>query len=463
MNHLIVDGPQLKNKIETKGMSNQININLFKTQSDCWKYLTDDVSTDITFGGGVSGGKTWLGCLWVITMCIQYPQTRYLIGRTVLQTLRLTTLKTLLQVLHSLGLKSVQHYNYNQQINVITFYNGSEIILKDLQYNPSDPQFDSLGSLEITGAFLDESQQLTRVAYSVVKSRIRYKLNEYNLKPKILLTCNPGTNFLKSDFYDLWIKDELPENKKFVQSLITDNPHVSKDYLQNLKSLPTIQQKRLLQGSWTFNEDEDNVFDYDTLTSSIYRKAPNPNDTKHMSVDVARFGQDKTVICIWVGLCLIEIKIFEKLDTVQVSNEIKDLIKIYGIHPNNIIVDSDGVGSGVADQIRGKNFINNARPLHEQNFANLKTQCYIKLSDLFKNGEISININNPYFIDKMTQELLTIKYKKLDQDTRIQITSKDDMKKLLGRSPDISDAMAMRMYFELKTLKSTGRYSIAMI
>jgi PBSX family phage terminase large subunit len=444
-------------------MSNQININLFKTQSDCWKYLTDNVTTDITFGGGVSGGKTWLGCLWVTTMCLNYPETRYLIGRTVLQTLKLTTLKTYLNLLKTINLKADEHYVYNQQSNVITFYNKSEVILKDLQYNPSDSQFDSLGSLEITGAFLDESQQLTRLAYSVVKSRIRYKLNEYNLIPKILLTCNPGTNFLKTDFYDPWIKDELPENKKFVQSLITDNPHVSKDYLQNLKSLPTIQQKRLLQGSWTFNEDEDNVFDYDTITSSIYRKSPNPNDTKYMSVDVARFGSDKTVICIWVGLCLTEIKIFEKLDTVQVSNEIKDLIKTYGIHPNNIIVDSDGVGSGVADQIRGKNFMNNSKPLHDQNFANLKTQSYIKLSDLFKSGELSININNPDLLDKMTQELLTIKYKKLDQDTRIQITSKDDIKKLLGRSPDISDAMAMRMYYEIKSLKTTGKYSISFL
>lgn len=440
-----------------------IDINLTKSQTKAWEYLNDKKTTDIVFGGGVSGGKTWLGSLWIATMCITYPETRYLIGRTVLQTLRLTTLKTFLEVLRTMGLKADEHYTYNQQTSVITFYNKSEVILKDLQYNPSDPQFDSLGSLEITAAFLDESQQLTRTAYSVVKSRIRYKLNEYNLKPKTLLTCNPGTNFLKTDFYDPYIKDELPETKQFIQSLITDNPHVSEDYLANLRTLPPVQQKRLLEGSWTFNEDEDNVFDYDSITASIYRHNINPNDKKYMSVDVARFGSDKTVICIWVGLCIIDIKVFEKLDTVQVSDEIKELIRIYGIHPSNVIVDSDGVGSGVADQIRGKNFMNNSKPLHDQNFANLKTQCYIKLADLFKSGEISININNPDTIDKITQELLTIKYKKLDQDTKIQITSKDEIKKLLGRSPDYSDAMMMRMMTEIKSSKATGRYAIAFV
>jgi PBSX family phage terminase large subunit len=441
----------------------EIDINLTKKQTEAWKYLTDNTTTDICFGGGVSGGKTWLGSLWIISSSLTYPGTRWLIGRTVLQTLKLTTLKTFLEVLSSMGLKSDEHYTYNQQSNVITFSNKSEVILKDLQYNPSDSQFDNLGSLEITGAFLDESQQLTRLAYSVVKSRIRYKLTKYNLKPKVLLTCNPATNFLKSDFYDRWIKDELPFNIKFVQSLITDNPHVSEDYLDNLKTLPLVQQKRLLQGSWTFNEDEDNVFDYDSIVSSIYRNNINTTEQKYLSVDVARFGSDKTVICVWVGLTIIDIKILEQLDTVQVSDHIKELIRSHGVHPGNIIVDSDGVGGGVADQIKGKNFINNSKPLHDQNFVNLKTQCYIKLSDLFKSGKLSININNPELIDKLTQELLIIKYKKLDTDTRLQITSKDEMKKLLGRSPDISDALMMRMFFELKNMKSTGTYKLAFI
>lgn len=106
--------------------------------------------------------------------------------------------------------------------------------------------------------------------------------------------------------------------------------------------------------------------------------------------------------------------------------------------------------------------MNNSKALHDQNFMNLKTQCYIKLSDLFKSGEISLNIVNPDLLDTLTQELLTIKYKKIDQDTKVQITSKDEQKKILGRSPDISDALMMRMIYEIKNnVKSTGRYAIS--
>ena len=443
---------------------NKIDVRLSKTQSRCWEYLTDTETTEVVFGGGVAGGKTFLLALWVCSMSIQYPETRWLVARTVLQQMKLTTMKTIFEVLSLMGMKSGQHYSFNGQNNVITFYNKSEIIFKDIQFNPSDSNFDSLGSLEITGCAIDEAAQATRTAYSVLKSRIRYKLTEYGLKPKILMTTNPGTNFIKSDFYDLYMKDELPSTKKFVQSLITDNPHISQDYIDNLKTLPEIQQRRLLRGDWNFSDGEDNVFDYDSITTSVFRNNLNPNDTMYLSCDIARFGQDKTIICIWSGLCLLDIKVFEKIDTVQVSNEIKELMRIHSISPNNVVIDSDGVGGGVADQIRGRNFMNNSKALYDQNFINIKTQCYIKLSDTFKSGEISINLLNPELIDTLTQELLTIKYRKLDQDTKVQITSKDEMKKLLGRSPDIADAMMMRMFFEIKNnVKATGRYGIIII
>jgi hypothetical protein len=126
-------------------------------------------------------------------------------------------------------------------------------------------------------------------------------------------------------------------------------------------------------------------------------------------------------------------------------------------------VDSDGVGGGVADQIRGTNFVNNAKPLHNQNFSNLKSQCYVKLSELFKEGKISINILSPSDIDDLTQELLAIKLKDVDKDNKVQVASKDEMKKILGRSPDLSDALMMRMYYEIKNHNVTGRYAMAYV
>ncbi len=40
---------------------------------------------------------------------------------------------------------------------------------------------------------------------------------------------------------------------------------------------------------------------------------------------------------------------------------------------------------------------------------------------------------------------------------------KDEMKRVLGKSPDLSDCLMMRMLPEIKTLKTTGKYSISFV
>lgn len=440
-----------------------ININLTKKQSIAWKYLMDETHTEVLFGGSKGSAKTYLGTLWVTIMCLQYPGIRALIGRTALSQLRVTTIKTLLDLFKNSGIKPGDHYHYNQQTNEIKFYNKSEIIFKDLQSYPSDPNQDALGGTEITIAFIDEAAQISRTTYDVVRSLLRYKITEFNLTPKLLMTCNPSQNWLKQEFFVPHMNGTLPPNKVFVQGLPTDNPHLPKSYLDILRSLPPKQRKRLYEGDWNFDEDEDTLFDFELISNSIYKHQIDDTEKKYISVDVARFGEDKTVAIVWVGLTIIEINIYKKLSTTDVTTQLRGLIQSHGVHPSNIIVDSDGVGGGVADQIRGKNFINNSRPLHNQNFTNLKSQCYVKLSEMFEKGVISININDPNIIDELTQELLSVKLKNVDRDNKVQVLSKEEQKKLLGRSPDISDAMMMGMLPHIQNNKTTGKYSLSFL
>jgi len=440
-----------------------IDITPTRRQSQAWKNLNDDKTNIVLFGGSAGGGKSWLGCLWITTLCLNHQGIRCLIGRSVLTQLKLTTLNTLFDLLGTMGFKSGQHFNFNGQSNVLSFYNGSEIIFKDLAYNPSDPNYDSLGSLEITAAFIDEAAQITSLAFSIVKSRIRYKLNEYKLIPKVLMTCNPSNNWIKKDFYIPFIQDRLQDNQVFIPSLPMDNPHLPPSYIDMLKELPPQQRKRLLEGDWDYLEDSDSLFKFDDITNSIYKLEPNAQEKKYMSIDVARFGDDRSVVMIWVGMVVISCHVYRKLSTTELYTEIQDLMKFNGIHTQNVIVDSDGVGGGISDLLRATNFVNNARPLHEQNFTNLKSQCYIKLSEMFREQKISLNILEPAVVEDLTQELLAIKLKDIDKDNKVGVMSKDDMKRILGKSPDLSDALMMRMYFELKNNKTTGKYSISFI
>jgi PBSX family phage terminase large subunit len=441
------------------------DIKLLPKQSIAWKYLTDNTTNEIAFGGSAGGAKSTLGCIWIVTMCLQYPGIRTLIGRTVLATLKQTTFKTLLEVLGTkfMGLSSPEHYVFNAQTNVVTFNNGSEIILKDLEDKPSDINKDSLGGLELTAVYIDEAVQISFETFSVLKSRIRFKLNEYNLIPKILLTSNPGQNWLMQRFFIPWEEGTLESNKTFIQSLPRDNPFLPESYIEMLNDLPFQQRERLLMGNWRYTDDISALFRYEDIVNCTFKTAPNPNDKKYISIDVARMGSDTSVAVVWVGLTIVEIVRYKKIDTVQLTEHIKELIAKHKIHPSQVIADSDGIGGALVDNIRCTSFVNNSTPLHKQNFANLKAQCYVKLSDMIKEGKVSINILDPSMVEELTQELLTVKLKDVDKDNKVQVISKDQQKKTLGKSPDISDAVMFRMYWEIKNSKSTGRYAISVI
>jgi hypothetical protein len=439
------------------------DIFLTKKQTLAFEYLNDDTTKEVLFGSGAGSGKSFLGCLWVTTMCLKYAGVRYLIGRAVLTQLRLTTLRTLLETFKMVGLEAGKHYNYNQQTNIIVFENGSEIILKDMASTPSDPQMDSLGSLEITGAFLDEMTQISMMGYHIIKSRIRFKLNEYNLVGKLFMSCNPHQGYLKSEFYIPYIEDRLGSNKKFVMATAMDNPNLPEQYIETLNNLPQQQRERLLMGNWNYTQDINSLFDFDDIASSIFLHQPNPDDKRFISLDVSRFGSDRSVATVWVGLVVVQVYVYTKLSTTELSDEIRQLMMLHKVHPSNLIVDADGVGGGAADILRGVNFINNAGALHKQNFSNLKSQCYDKLSQMLKERKISINILDTSVVDDLTQELLAVKLKDIDKDNKVAVQSKDEMKKILGKSPDLADSIMMRMYYEIKNMNTTGKYAIARI
>jgi hypothetical protein len=88
----------------------------------------------------------------------------------------------------------------------------------------------------------------------------------------------------------------------------------------------------------------------------------------------------------------------------------------------------------------------------------------VKLADLIKQGKISINVLDPSAVDELTQQLLAVKLKDVEKDGKVGVIGKEHMKKLLGdKSPDLADSVMLRMYYEVKNLKSTGKYSIAFV
>ena len=413
--------------------------------------LEDKTTNEVLFGGGAGGGKTALGCYWQLKQRLKYPNTRGLIGRAVLKTLKETTLVSLFQVAKMQGLNAGTHYKYNAQMSQIEFFNGSVILLKDLYSYPSDPNFDELGSLEIADAFIDEANQIEDKARNIIKSRIRYQLDENNLVPKVLYTCNPAKNWTYHEFYKPQLDNTIQENKKFIPSLIDDNPFISKHYKQNLLTLDTVSKERLLFGNWEYSSDPSTLIDYDKIID-CFNSTFVPSGQKYITCDVARFGNDTTVIGIWDGF-RVKLHQYKGKSVVEVADIIKSFQIENQVPSSHIVVDEDGVGGGVVDILRCKGFVNNSSPLEnpitrqKENFDNLKSQCYYKLAELINDSKLYINASGQ-MKESIIQELEQVKQKSVDNDGKKGIIPKDKVKALIGRSPDFSDCLAMRMIFE---------------
>lgn len=427
---------------------NKIDFKPTLKQFKAYEYLTDNTTTELLFGGSISGGKTRLACYWVILMCLKNSGSRYLIGRARLKTLKATTLKTFFDIIKEWGLTDL--INYNQKDDIITFKNGSEVVVMDLYQNPNDADFVKLGSLELTGAVIDEAAEVTEKVYTILKTRLRYKLKEFGLVPKLLVVSNPAKNWLFNVFYKPSLSNNLPEYRKFIQSLPADNEYNSIEYLNNLTidNLGASVYNRLVLGNWDYTSEDSALFKFDDIQASYYRSPQYFGGTKYISCDPAAEGKDTTVITVWQGWHCQEIVQIDITDTQTTVGTIKELMQKHNVLIYNVIVDKVGIGQGVYDLLKGcKGFISNATPQGNEPFKSLKDQCYYRLSAAIAENRISIAAPTE-LRDIIAQELEAHQIHNADLDGKAQVTPKRIVKQLIGRSPDISDSLAMRFYFQ---------------
>ncbi|MFA5432978.1 MAG: hypothetical protein WC319_08940, partial [Candidatus Paceibacterota bacterium] len=150
-------------------------------------------------------------------------------------------------------------------------------------------------------------------------------------------------------------------------------------------------------------------------------------------------------------------------DTTVVADRVKEILRDEKIPYSHCIIDEDGIGGGVLDQVKGaKGFMANRTPFLNKitnkpdNFKNLKTQCAYYLSELINAHKISVTWIDDDSRNKFIEEAEQLKRADVDKERKLAIEPKNKMKELLGRSPDILDTAIMRMYFEFeKPTKST--------
>lgn len=162
---------------------------------------------------------------------------------------------------------------------------------------------------------------------------------------------------------------------------------------------------------------------------------------KILSVDVARFGDDQTVIGYRQGRKAVILAKYRGKSTVETAERVIEFIQKE--KPDATIVDGIGTGAGVVDQIRFRGYSDklfeyapNAKANDSNAYRNARTEMWGKMRDWLAAGaeipddpELEADLTGPeYFFSNNSQ---------------IQLENKEEMKKRGMSSPDCADMLAM--------------------
>ena len=158
-----------------------------------------------------------------------------------------------------------------------------------------------------------------------------------------------------------------------------------------------------------------------------------------LGVDVARFGDDRTVLCVRQGLWTRDVRTFTGLSTMEVANRVIDCINQY--RPQAVFIDAGAMGAGVIDRLRQLQYqvseVNfGEAALSTDRYANIRAEMYFKCRDwLTSGGALPKNA-------ELKTELSTVEYK-FNPSGRIVLEPKEKLKERTGKSPDLADALVL--------------------
>ena len=263
----------------------------------------------------------------------------------------------------------------------------------------------------------------------------------------------------------LWISNPLKNEGRFADSF--KNPKVHKITISAFDTPNVKESRQVIPGLLTNDDvermksyygensdvyrvrilgefplsDVDSLIGVDDIYKAIQREAKVESQwEKKMGVDVARFGDDRSVIIIRQMEKVLRKEVFSSMDTMQITGQVLRIAKEEKIKAANINVDVIGIGAGVVDRLKEQGWSVNAvnvgeGPEDQEHYSNLRAELYAgKLKEWIKTADFP---NDDDFY-----ELANIKYK-FNSKGQLQIESKEDMKKRGLISPDVADALML--------------------
>ena len=160
----------------------------------------------------------------------------------------------------------------------------------------------------------------------------------------------------------------------------------------------------------------------------------------YVGVDVARFGFDKSAICVRRGQRVLSLRSFQGMDTMRLVHEILQTVEQTGAEA--IFVDEGGIGGGVVDRLKelgapvyGKHF--GGKAPHRTRFYNMRSEFFWELRLLLNDGLVALPRD-----EELAGQLVSLRYD-VSSSGQVRLQGKKEMRKRGLPSPDKADALAL--------------------
>lgn len=192
-----------------------------------------------------------------------------------------------------------------------------------------------------------------------------------------------------------------------------------------------------------FQSSEGQSFIQAELVSRARKSEAQPIGPKILGVDVARFGDDRTVLTIRQGRVVKPQRVYEHKDLMEVAGLVKRCIDEES--PDRVFIDVIGVGAGVVDRLKEMGYAvvgasSSNKPLDDTRYVNRRAEMFGELRDWLADVPAVLPSD-----DALQSDLCALTYK-FDSKGRYQLERKEDAKKRGVRSPDMADSLALTFY-----------------
>jgi len=302
--------------------------------------------------------------------------------------------------------------------------------------------------------FADEASGISEEAFDILLATL-----STGLGGRFIQVSNPVRS--SGRFYQIFQDDLGRWNKLYFSAF--DSPNVNKEWIEDMEETygtdSDLYRMRVLGQfprvgiSQYIGSDLIEMAVRNNLELIHYHNYP-----KVMGVDVARFGDDKTVFVVRQGPKLLDIRSFKGLDTMEVASRIAEHNAIFKCEA--IFIDAIGIGAGTMDRCKELGLpvvevIVSTKSSQPNIYCNLRSQLWGEMKAWLQNGaDLPVSCRDKE--TNLAEQLTSMEYF-YNNKMQLQLLSKKDLKKSGHESPDIADALSHTFAGQAFAVNRRGR------